>query len=250
MITPALQEKIDNGYDFRIGYYISEGFSIFSKNAGGFIGYGILAFLLSMLCAFIPFANFLIPPCLIVGFFLVAKKINKGEHTEFSDFFRGFDFFGQIALYQLVWIGIIILVILPIFFVLGFYGLTQAIAGSVHEIEQITSKSLGIVWACYILAVTFGLIYLGVALVFVTQLICFHKMNFWDAFNLSRQIITANWFAVFLFLIALFFINLLAVIPCGLGLLVTIPATYIAMYVAFEDIVGTDSFRTDEVDFI
>ena len=76
-------------------------------------------------------------------------------------------------------------------------------------------------------------------------------MNFWDAVGLSRQIITANWFAAFLFVIALGLINIVGIIPCGLGLLVTIPATYAAVYVSFEDIVGTGIINEiDEIDLL
>jgi len=54
------------------------------------------------------------------------------------------------------------------------------------------------------------------------------------------SLIKKDWFAFFGFFILLGLINILGFLLLGVGLLVTIPATYCAIYAAYEDIVGTD----------
>ncbi|HQB22525.1 MAG TPA: hypothetical protein PLW23_09095, partial [Bacteroidales bacterium] len=56
--------------------------------------------------------------------------------------------------------------------------------------------------------------------------------------ELSRKIITKNWWSFFGFLIILFLINCAGILACGVGVLFTLPITTCMMFVAFEDIVG------------
>ena len=63
-------------------------------------------------------------------------------------------------------------------------------------------------------------------------------MEFWQALETSRKIISKNWFAFFGFSFALFAINLLGMLAFGVGLLVTIPVTACAAAIAYKEIVG------------
>jgi len=47
-----------------------------------------------------------------------------------------------------------------------------------------------------------------------------------------------EWFSIFAFLIVLILINFLGLLALGVGLLITVPLSYCALYVAFDDIVG------------
>lgn len=200
-IRNRADELISRGYDTDIGRYISEGFRIFEKDIGSFIGYTVLYFMITIVSGFIPFALLFISGPLTAGFFIVARKIRKGEAYDFGTFWKGFDHFVPLLLYTLI------------SSILGFLAF---------------------------LALIIPGIYLAVAWSFAIPFIIFVNMEFWDGMEYSRKLITKKWWNIFGLLILLFLINIAGALVFFIGLLFTIPITYCALYAAFEDIVGTD----------
>lgn len=70
--------------------------------------------------------------------------------------------------------------------------------------------------------------------VFTYQGVIDKDQNAWEAFIASFKLVGQNFGAVFLLELALFGINILGLIPCGLGLLITIPLSYIALSFAYR----------------
>ena len=199
------EKLIAEDYEFKFSEYINQGFDIFKKDAGAFIGYLIIALFISIACAIIPILGpllsmFITPP-LYAGYFIVAKKIIHNEPYEFGDFFKGFDYLVQLFLGNLI-VSIFV--------------------------------TIGIVF-CIIPG-----IYLAVAYIWVTMFIVFAGLEFWPAMEMSRKVITKNWFSFLGFIIVLGLINLLGLLALGVGLLVTIPSTKLALFAAYNDIVGTN----------
>jgi uncharacterized membrane protein len=192
------EQLIQSGYQPNVGEYFRRGWKIFEKNAGGFIAYVLLFILISAVSAFIPFAPLLISGPLLAGFFIVSHRISKGEAHEFNTFFRGFDFFVPLLLYTLI---------SGIFIALGFIALI--VPG----------------------------IYLAVSYSFAPMFIVFGKMEFWDAMEYSRKLITRNWWSLFGLMLLLFLLNIAGTLLLFVGLLFTIPLSYCILYAAFEDIV-------------
>ena len=113
-----IERILSEGNDFKFGDYISQGFAILQKNLGGFIGFAAIFIVLSMVIGLIPFigsfANSLVvTPALTAGAYLVARKLDRGEGTEFGDFFKGFDFTAQLALGALVTILFTLISLVP-----------------------------------------------------------------------------------------------------------------------------------------
>ena len=198
-----VEQLVNEGYSFDIGNYISQGFDIFKQNIGGFIGYTLLVAAISVFGQLIPVIGALavsvISPALTVGYFIVGKKILFNEDYEFGDFFKGFQFLLHLFLGNLVG---------GIFIIIGI-----------------------------ILLVVPG-IYLGVAYIWVSLFIVFAGKEFWPAMEMSRKVITKNWLSFLGFAIVLGLINILGLICLGIGILVTIPATILAVFVAFKEVVG------------
>jgi uncharacterized membrane protein len=142
-----------------------------------------------------------ISPALYAGFFIVAKKIVHDEPYEFKDFFKGFDFLLQLFLGNLI-VGIFVVIGLVLLLIPG--------------------------------------IYLGVAYAWTVMFIVFAGKEFWPAMELSRKVISKKWFTFFGFFIVLGLINIAGAIALIVGLLVTIPATMLAIFAAFQDIIGTN----------
>ena len=195
------EDLIAQGYNTDAGKYISKGYSIFEKDMGKFIGYTALYFLITTASGFVPFGPIFITGPLTAGFFIVARKINKNEPYDFGAFWRGFDFFVPLMLYTLI------------------------------------STILGIL--AFIALIIPG-IYLYVGWIFSVPFIIFGKMEFWDAMEYSRRLITKKWWNIFGFLLLLMLINFAGALVFFVGLLFTVPITFCALYAAFEDIVGTE----------
>lgn len=200
-IKEKAEHLIQQGYETDAGTYIRRGWEIFQENIGMFIGYTLITIAISVAAAFIPFGSLLVSGPLTAGFYIVANKISKGEPYEFGTFFKGFDFFVPLLLWTLIG-GIFIALGLVVLIVPG--------------------------------------IYLAVAYTFVPLFIVFGKIEFWDGMEFSRKLVTKKWWNIFGFVLLLMLINMAGALAFLVGLLFTIPLTYCAIYVAFEDIVGTE----------
>lgn len=195
-----LQNIIDRGYEFKFNQYIRDGFDLFSKNVGGFVGFYVLVFAISLFSSLIlSGVGNIIQPVLLAGAFIVANEIIQGRTPDFSKFFQGFNHFLQLILFSIV---------SSIFIVVGF-----------------------------ILLIVPGM-YLAISYQFASMIIVFLGYDFWPAMEFSRKIITKQWWSFFGFMIVLALINVAGLIALGVGILFTAPATTCMIFCAFEDIVG------------
>jgi hypothetical protein len=210
-IESRVNQLINNGYEFKLEKYISIGFNIFKKEYGLFIGYSIVVGLISMAAGLIPiigtFAQIVLGGTLNLGYFYVARKIKLGEKATFEDFFKPFNSFGIIAGITLV------------------SGLLTILA-----------------FLCLIIP---G-IYLAVAWTFALPIIYFFQnIGLWDSMEASRRVVSKMWWWFLLLAVCLFFINIVGALCLLIGLLVTIPASHLIMYAAFDDIMKPDE-KIDE----
>ncbi|PWW82696.1 MULTISPECIES: hypothetical protein [Prosthecochloris] len=203
-VDPNTFEKlIQDGYEVDPSKYLKEGWEVFKSRPGEFIVFSVIIFvvigLFSRLDFIGPLATTAVISPLYAGFIVVIFMLFKGREVQFGDFFKGFNYF------------------LPL-----------VLAGIVSGIL------VGIGFALLLLP---G-IYLAVSYMFVSMLIVDYRMEFWQAMETSRQIVTKNWFSLFVFFLLLFVVNLLGVLALGIGLLVTIPLSICSVCVAYRDIVG------------
>jgi len=204
---PALFAKlISEGYQVNVQDSIKQGWEMFKLHIGEFVGYTLIIFVLSALCskmgAFGSIVFSAVAAPFYAGYAIVAFNLLSGKPLQFGDFFKGLNYF------------------LPLFLA----GLASGVL-----------VSLG-----FALLILPG-IYLAVCYMFVTLLIVDHRMEFWDAMETSRKIVSKNWFALFGLAFALFAVNLLGMLALVVGLLVTVPVTSCAAAVAYKEIVGLHS---------
>ncbi len=139
----------------------------------------------------------LLAPPLYAGFYLVANKLSRGEAVIYPDFFAGFRF----------WIP----------------------AAVVSLLSQ-TLIALGLI------ALIIPGIYLAVSYLFAIPMGIFGGLDPWAAMEWSRKLITRNWWRFFGLLLILVVLNLLGLVLAGIGLLLTIPLTFLVLYVVFEEL--------------
>ena len=139
-------------------------------------------------------------PLISSGFLCAALIVRRGERVRFSDFWLPFNDF------------------LPLF------------------LSWIVSCSLliaGLV-TCGILT-----LYLWVGYQFVYLLILDRKMEFWDALETSRKVVTRHWLSLFAFAVMLALINLLTfVLTATVGMVLSVPLTSCFLVEAYASIFG------------
>ncbi|MFW6227696.1 MAG: hypothetical protein ACOC31_06285 [Bacteroidota bacterium] len=212
---PTVEQLEKEGYNFDIRYFFNKSFEIFKQHSGMLVGYTLLAAITLVASAFsvgmIPvagiFLNSTIQLCILSGFFVVGKKIIYGESYEFNDFFKGFQFF------------------IP--FLLG------------------RSVGLALIFLGLLILIIPG-IYLGIAYTWMPLLIMFGGKEFWPALEDSRRIITKRWFTIFGFMLVIFLLNLAGALLLGIGLLITVPVSQLAILIAYDEVIGINNQNIQE----
>ena len=87
-------------------------------------------------------------------------------------------------------------------------------------------------------------IYLAIAWVFALPLVIDKKLGFWEAMELSRKVVTKNWWTVFALALLAGLIGSAGIVVCCIGILFTVPLTYAVLMYAYEDIFGPRTTQT------
>jgi len=77
-----------------------------------------------------------------------------------------------------------------------------------------------------------------VAWIMTYPLVIDKQIQFWDAMEVSRKVVSKHWWNFFGFFLLWCLINLGGLLLCGLGVFITFPWTSIAVVYAYEDIFG------------
>ena len=206
-VDPAQFDKlIENGFEVNASDYVQKGWEMFTEHIGEFIGFTLIvlaaSFASSKMGAFGSLLISAVAASLYAGYSIAAFRLITGKPFQFSDFFQGFNYF------------------LPLF---------------------LAGLASGILVAVGMALLLLPGIYLAVGYMLTTYLVIDHRMEFWQAMETSRKIVTKNWFGFFVFALVLFLVNLLGVLALGIGILVTIPVTSCAAAIAYKEIVGLNS---------
>ena len=229
----SLNDILLYGYETNSIGYIKRGYEIFQQNAGAFIGFTIISFFLRIIGAFIPFASLALIP-LGFGINIIAKKIDKNEDYQFSNFFDGYQKFGPLVglmLLQGLAIAAILLIAMVPFFLI--FGINFSSLGD----GDFGGGQIAIIVLLF-LAVFIVMMFIAVAWVLSSQILIFNNNGIWESMEISRKIVSKKYFNWLGFLMLLGLLNFAGAICLLVGLLVTVPTSMCALYVAYEDVVG------------
>lgn len=136
---------------------------------------------------------------MMAGFYIGSiKKLKRGV-VEVGDLFQGFNYFVP-SVVALILTGI-----------LSFIGMLF----------------------CIIPGLVIGAMYMFAILFIVDK-----KMDFWPAMQASHEVVKRNYVGFTLFFLAIALFNFLGLIALVVGLLVTVPVTFVAVTAAYRDLVG------------
>lgn len=202
MTQAQIQKLFQQFPEFSIQESIKKGWEMFKAQPLNSLAFTMLIFSMQGIATiylrdYSLLMSILISPPLTAGFFLVGNRISRGVDVQFSNFFDGFSFWGIVIVTSLV-SGI-----------LTFFG---------------------------ILALILPGIYLAVAFTFAIPFALFSGTDFWTSLELSRKLITRNWWKFFGFVIVLALFNIAGFLCFFVGMLVTIPVSYFAIYAVFEEL--------------
>ncbi len=79
-------------------------------------------------------------------------------------------------------------------------------------------------------------IYLGVAWAFATALVIDRRLDFWNALELSRKVVSRHWFTILALIVLNAIVGIAGLLACCVGIIVTIPVALISLMYAYEDI--------------
>jgi len=217
-----LEALIRDGYQVNVGDYFGQGFEIFKRNIGGFLGFSGVVVLLTVVTFFVNFmlgfvlaiipvlgpliamplsiaVNLVVVSLETAAVYLVAFRIIRGQEVEFGDFFKVTELFVPVALAGLM---------------VGF------------------ATFLG-----YLMLILPG-IFLAVCLKLTMPLIVDRKLRPTEAIGISFKIALKNWLGLFLLALVVGLLQFAGVICLGIGLLFTIPFGLCILAAAYNDIIG------------
>jgi hypothetical protein len=217
-------------YHLGIGDAIGGAFRVLGINYWQAVGVTFLVMLCIVVSQFIPIvgilASLLLTQVFNGGLYFYYVKMSRGEATVVGDGFSGFSLaFGQLVLLSLVMNLLIAIVLLP---------LALPIVGMV--LWQWNP------WVMVPLAIVLALpvIYLNIAWMLAPILVVDRGLEFWDAMELSRKVVSKHWFKVFFTLFLAGLIASLGIIGLGIGLIFTLPISFATIAVVYATLFPSD----------
>lgn len=254
----TLAELSTDKSTFSIGRALSDGWALVSKHLGYYILGGIVSVMISFAAGLIPFVGSLanqviLSPCLMAGAIYVTWRISKGlGWADLGDMFKGFKFLGPIAISACIQFAVI--VILSVLFLLNYLGIIIKFfeslqgAGALNNQDELKALAMQMFTpesAVLFLLLMFFIMLISIIWVFKNHFIVIYKMQAWPAMEMSRKIATRNLFPLIGYFILMGLIIIISAIPCGVGLLFSLPLMIGSTYSAFAQITHCD--EPDEI---
>lgn len=251
MQDPDQQYNLSNkNVDLSIGTILNNSFNTFGKNPFLFIAGVVFTIGLSFAISYAPILrdiaslsivfSLVIQPVLMVGYYVICDKVVHNDGASFKDLFSAFQHQrGQIILAN--FLTILIFFIPMVLFgglLIGVLGTSLlSTLSSAEEFVSTVIKGSGVVLLIGFLFTMAFVIYLSITFMFTGMFVYFKDLSAWDAINASRKMTSQKLLSFFGLAFALFFLNIGGMLCLGFGLLVTLPVSYIALYLAFNEMV-------------
>lgn len=237
--TVLRQNRATRGWDWLV-----EGFGLFKRNPGIWVGMVVVYIVLQLLMSFIPFAGNLLNPVFFGGFMLAAAGTDRGEEIQFNKMFAGFtgEYFGKLVLVGLILLLLAIAMMLPLVVIgAGFQDQLSAI----FIREEITIDVLLIL--LLVLAISVPIM---MAMWFAPALVVFNGNTPIDALKLSFRGCLKNVLPFLVYGLVGILFGIVASIPFFLGWLVLFPVYFLSMYISYKDIFTEQAGAEDTPGYI
>lgn len=254
----TLAELQTDNSTFSIGQALSDGWHLVSKHLGYYILGGVIAVVAGLAAGIIPFVggvvnNLILSPCLMGGAVYVTWRISNGKGwSDFGDMFKGFNYLQPLAISTVIQAVVTMLFVVLVFFnflpqLMDIFRLSQSadMFTRQEEIARAFRRMVDEKFIVSMLILMVALLFVAVLWAFKTHFIIIYKMQAWPAMEMSRRIARHNLWQLLGFFILMGFILIISALPCGIGLLFTLPWFIGSLYSAFAQITHCD--RTEEI---
>lgn len=242
---PKIQNLINGGYEFKFSKYLDDGWNLFQKTPFLFVG-GLLALLLfCSALVFIPVIGILSLPfistILSLGFYVIAHKNATNQDAKFNDFLGGFQFTKDVVLRVIVYlfiVGFCYGVYVYAIWDTGYIQWNMEAAQYFGDMEALAAMGQPPYLPFYYNLLLIPFYYFTISYSWSDLFIMYKGMNFWDAMEASRRLISKNWFRMLGLIIVLTLMFFVGALLCGVGLFLAIPLYTTVLYASFADVVG------------
>lgn len=214
---------------------IGRGFDLWKANLLPLVGVTLVVMIAQMAAGMIPilgmFSGLVLNGVFYGGLYYYYLGRLRDEPREFADAFAGFTrAFVPLMLTNLLLVGLILLACLPFLIPFGIFVFQAVRAGSAGA----GTPSPLVLLLC--LPCVIPALYLGVAWAFAFLLVIDKGLGPWTALEVSRRIVTRQWFRTWAVLVLGGLVGALGVIGLFVGIFFTLPITFGALVAAYEDL--------------
>jgi len=216
--------------------WITAGWDLFKRQAGMWIALVLVAFVIFVVLAFIPFvgslASFILTPVFGAGVVIGCRAIEEGRELEIGHLFAGFkEKLGPLATVGAIYLGSAIVIALVVGLATGtsIMGLAAG-GGSAATLAAFMTLLLA---ALVMLALMLPVM---MAVWFAAPLVVFHDKGAVDAMKESFTGCLRNIVPFLVYGVVMLALGVLASIPLGLGWLVLGPVLAASLYTSYKDI--------------
>lgn len=263
MATTSWERFQQNGYAFRFGHYFARGFDLLGKNIGLQLLFALVFLLTLIMSSIIPIAGtlavFVVTPVLGLGPAIVSYYTDKNQSVQFSNFFDGFQKFGNVFLAYLLSALAKGAALLPgsIYLYTQMVRLSREGVTVLNDVDgsspdfmfQVIRSLLdsSFFWqGILLIAVPYTIV--GTLVLWATHFAWFFNLPPLEAFKASIATVRKRFFETLLFTWATGLIAFLGVLLFVFGVFLTYPAMLCAKYAAFAYITGLLENEADEAD--
>lgn len=238
----TVEERIQNGYHFDFGKYISDGINIFGKDFLQFVLFTLISCFLILFSVITIVGPSIIFFCTLAGYACAAEKIEKGERVSLNDFFEGYNNLGDKIVLGLIYFGFSLLLYIPYLFSFASMGSFSSTIGPNFN---------AIPFAFLIFSYLFiyvGMLVLNSALLFSIYLIQYGDYSGVESVKKSFQLYRKSFWMVTLFTLVLLILAYVGLMFCLIGFLFTFPILGTSFYaLAKNTLMNPDHSEIDQI---
>jgi len=217
---------------------LSSGWALFKQHMGIMVGAGAIylaiLFAAGMVGAVIPFAQIFVQGPLTGGIIILTLNLSRYNQADISDIFLGFKNYGWLLLLTVVQGAVVLAALIPgviVMMVGGLLPVMQAAQAGVNP--EFGGTTIALLIVGFLLLLVLGTI-AGVFTYFWFFLVADKRGEFGEALAAGYRAGKMNFWSILGLIILFGLVGLVSLIPCGLGLFLSIPWTFAVMTKAYE----------------
>lgn len=240
-----LDQAIGNSR-FDLGQFFGKGFELWKEQAGLYIAFMLLSFVISFIANLIPIVgpignNMVITPILYAGVLIFTHQIAIKGRPEFKHFFDGVEYAGSLIGAYALFALIIVIIIAPFGLYVYFNMDNFTAAQEPTEVYQLMMTLLPLLFIFFLILMV---VYLFFA--HVKHFILFYKLGVMDSIRYSARLFLKHPFMFIIYFILLGLLMMSGLIGLIVCVILTMSFGYPMLYTPFRYLTDLDGFENND----